>query len=51
MSEAPTGDARLVDRSLARVGERRGVRTSMAALSKGTSSQSGPWVMTMPPTC
>lgn len=37
MSEAPTGDARLVDRSLARVGERRGVRTSMAALSKHTA--------------
>ena len=27
------------------------VRSGMAAFSMGTSSHSGPWVMTMPPTC
>lgn len=34
MSETPTADARLVDRSLTRVGERRGVATSVAALGR-----------------
>lgn len=37
MSELPAGDARLVDRSLARVGERRGVGTSMLALGRHTA--------------
>ena len=36
MSSADPSDARLVDRSLARVGERRGVATSMRALGRHT---------------
>lgn len=37
MSTQPPSDARIVDRSLARVGERRGVATSMAALGRHTA--------------
>lgn len=37
MSDQPSADARIVDRSLARVGERRGVGTSMAALGRHTA--------------
>ncbi len=37
MSEMPAGDARLVDRSLTHVDQRRGVGTSMLALGRHTT--------------